>query len=103
MRYTFHIYRIFALLVALNYFAFRVELCEREFEANHSEYIDDVAFARTTLTWETYDKDNAPQAFVFNAEITLQIVSYAQQQFDIESPFVVPCQPVRDKSPPFAL
>jgi len=89
-----------ALVVALNYFAFRVELFEDEADAQHRDLPSGVAFAGSSLSWESFDKDNAPQAF------SIQVLIGAERSFFIPAlpaaslQDLHPFQPVRDKSPP---
>ena len=61
------IYRFVALLLASNYFAFQVELFEDEYEANHPRTYETCSITQPTLTWESFDKENAPKAFVCDA------------------------------------
>jgi len=89
-----------SILMACTYFAFRVELCEEEYEAHHHPFPDILAFASSSLTWESFDKDNAPQAFHIEVETRRQLLCSIEPQK--RSPFQdnLPYQPVRDKSPP---
>ena len=95
------LFRSVALILASNYFAFQVELFDEEYEANHPRRSEECSVLSPTLTWESFDKDNAPQPFVFDALITIE---YAGPLAPL------PCDPVaphylhrdiRDKSPPF--
>ncbi len=52
-----------ALVLACTYFAFRVELFSEEAEQHASSFPMTLAFGTSTLSWETFDKENAPQAF----------------------------------------
>lgn len=89
-----------ALLLACTYFAFRVELFEEEFEAHQREMPSGIAWTAPTLSWETFDKENAPQAF------SVQVLCAAQLGLFLPPPPSVPIQdrrpyqPIRDKSPP---
>jgi hypothetical protein len=94
------VHRCIALLLACNYFAFQVELFEEEYEANHPKTCEGSSFTHPTLTWESFDKENAPQAFVFDAEIQIQFLFFIDSEpSDAVSPNNQ-YQPVRDKSPP---
>ena len=92
--------RLLALLLASNYFGFQVELFDDEYEANHRQVSSAPAIGSPTVTWETFDKSNAPQAFVLTVEVAIQPLQV------LPSPDVPrllpppPYQPVRDKSPP---
>jgi len=94
------IHKFLPLLVACNYFAFRVELIEDEYKENHPPIPDVCSFTRTSLNWETFDKDNAPKAFVVNTEIQIEFICYSERcvrenLISQRSP-----EPVKDKSPP---
>jgi hypothetical protein len=89
-----------ALIVACNYFSFRVEIFDVEAESQHHDLPSGAAIAGSTVTWETFDKDNASQAFtieVLNGEERLFFVpALAPAALQDLQPF----QPIRDKSPP---
>lgn len=93
----------FALLVACNYFAFRVELFAAEEEQNHP--VRDVAsrsalLSAPTVTWETFDKDNAPKAVTIRVWSGLGLIAVVPPSAALPaSSFFFP-HPVRDKSPP---
>jgi hypothetical protein len=95
--------RALALLLACNYFAFRVELFSDEFEENHpttGPYPSQPAFSRQTLNWETFDKDNAPKAISVNPWISLEIVSTIADEPLVSKLLPRGVQTIRDKSPP---
>jgi hypothetical protein len=100
--YTGHgvLFALLSLLVACNYFAFRVELCEEEFEAHHTSTPFTNAFGPPTITWETFDKDNAPEAFTVDVQITIEFSCRVGEHFQEIRQDLVPHQPIRDKSPP---
>lgn len=89
-----------AVLVACTYFAFRVELFDGESEAHERDVPHGLALVAPSLSWETFDKDNAPQAFTivvltaFDASFALPPAPELCRQD------ILPYQPVRDKSPP---
>ena len=93
-------WRLLALLVACNYFAFRTELFESEYNENHPFHYTTSSITLPSLNWETFDKDNAPKAFtivlghqiefLFTIHVIRKPVQHSYQ----------PYQPVRDKSPP---
>jgi hypothetical protein len=96
------LHSVVALVLACTYFAFRTEIYEEEYDANHHIVSTEPAINASTLNWETFDKENAPKAFVFCAEVVLQILYKAP-------PPVIPIYTVRveddlvrDKSPPLA-
>ncbi len=94
------LFALLSLLVACNYFAFRVELCEEEFEAHHTSIPYTNAFGPPTVTWETFDKDNAPEALTVDVQITIELFCRVGEQFQEIRQDIVPQQPIRDKSPP---
>ena len=89
-----------ALLLACNYFAFRVELCKDEYDRNHPNKHDGISFSSPSLNWETFDKDNAPKAFRFTGEVRIECISQVESNLQRISPHLKPFSPVRDKSPP---
>lgn len=101
MRLTF--LKLFTLLLACNYFAFRVELFQDEYERFHPAPTSVPSINILSLNWETFDKDNAPKAFVVNPEVSILFLSFAPKQTAITIPACSPCNLIRDKSPPFYL
>ena len=96
------LYRYVGLILACNYFAFQVEIFDDEYEANHPQHHRGSSILSPTLTWESFDKDNAPQPFVFDALITIE---YAGRLAPVLSAPATPQQhyrDIRDKSPPFS-
>ena len=97
------LWRIVPLLLAFNYFSFRVELFRDEDKADHptqDHFTHALALVLPTLNWETFDKDNAPKAIKIEPWISLQVLAlYAAPPVICK---VIPSQfqPVRDKSPP---
>ena len=94
------VFKLLALLLASNYLAFHIEPFEDEYEANHRPLPDGYAFSKPSMTWETFDKQNAPKAFVFDAALRIQFLHprYSPQAKELLAKFQY--QPVRDKSPP---
>ena len=91
-----------AILVALNYFAFRVELFDRENEENHPQHSNAFAFASPSTNWESFDKDNASKAFT--VEVVTRLVMFTASPLPTPPPIPdVSCfHPTRDKSPPLS-
>jgi len=94
-------HHIAALTLAIVYFLFQVEPFEWEYEANHRRKAETETFAQPSITWESFDKDNAPEAFVVDPGLAIEILEFALPEQDILDPLSSPYQPVRDKSPPF--
>ncbi len=94
------IHKFVSLLLATNYFLFQIELFEEEYEANHPKKYETASITHPILTWESFDKENAPQAFVFDAGIQIQILFLLEPERVTALHPHVQYQPVRDKSPP---
>lgn len=92
--------QLVALVLALNYFAFQVELFKNEYEANHPKISEYGGFSLPTLTWESFDKDQAPQPISIEPTIQLEIVSLLAHPARPGSLAFRAHEPVRDKSPP---
>jgi hypothetical protein len=97
-----YVHSLVALLLATNYFAFQVELFDEEYEANHRQASTTCSIASPTLTWESFDKENAPKAFVFDARIQIQFLFLLESDPPTLLLSHPPFQPIRDKSPPLA-
>jgi hypothetical protein len=93
-------HRFIAFLLASNYFTFQIEPFEEEYEAHHPDMPDGWAISQPTLTWESFDKQNAPKAFVFEAGIRIEFLYILSSQPIKELPANPQHQLVRDKSPP---
>lgn len=94
------VHKLVALVLATNYFAFQVELFEEEYEANHPKTFESCSITKSTLSWESFDKENAPEAFVFDAGIRSEFLFLLEQEpVALHLPFAQ-YQPIRDKSPP---
>ena len=98
VRSTF--FQLLSVLIACNYFAFRVETFEDEYEANHSDLPVGLAFTDSSLNWETFDKDNAPKAFVINPQAIILFLCFATDSPVTAIPDLQPFEIIRDKSPP---
>jgi hypothetical protein len=94
------LYRVLAFLVAVNYFGFRTELFAREFDENHPGFFSQCAFTTPSLNWETYDKDNAPKAFVFHGTTPIEPLGTVTRPERLTLEFYPPYRPIQDKSPP---
>jgi hypothetical protein len=93
-------YSFIAVLVALNYFAFRAELFSDEYQSNHPDRTSGHSISGPTLNWETFDKDNATQAFVFDAEVRIESLFLLQCLLREDICHPLPLHHIRDKSPP---
>jgi hypothetical protein len=101
MKWRSTVFSFVATLVAINYFAFRVELFEDENAANHpGGFAKAVTLTLPTLNWETFDKDNAPQAIIVDPEIKIEFLSLVGVQPPQYWVLLQSSDPVRDKSPP---
>jgi hypothetical protein len=93
-------YRLIALFLAADYFAFQVELFDDEYEANHPRTSGKNSITGPVFTWESFDKENAPQAFTVDPCIEIRPLFSVIDEPALPSPPVIPRAPVRDKSPP---
>lgn len=91
-----------SLVLASNYLAFQIELFDREYEAAHPPHYGSLSLTRPTLTWETFDKANAPKAFVVRLEMVVESFFLLPDARVPADPTPRPFQPVRDKSPPLS-
>lgn len=89
-----------ALLLAATYFCFQVEPFEEEYLGHRRGPADELAFAKPSVDWETYDKSNAPKAFTVDPCAGIGIVRIVAGRDEALDPCCPPWHPVRDKSPP---
>jgi len=95
-------YKILLCVVALNYGAFRVEISEDEYKEHHPDLPTGLAFMESILNWETFDKNNAPEAFSFDAHVAIETLFQTSLFFQENDIPYEHYEPVRDKSPPFS-
>jgi hypothetical protein len=93
-------YQLIALVLATNYFAFQAELFDDEYEANHPRRSETSAITAPVFTWESFDKENAPQAFIVDPQIEIRPLFQIIHEQTPPVPSFTPRAPVRDKSPP---
>ncbi len=103
MRRDAFILSVLSVLVCVTYFAFRIELFGDEYRENHPPLTSLPSISPPSLTWETFDKDNAPQAISLNPTLHAGFLSHVEAPVaeDVTG-WTVP-HPVRDKSPPIFL
>jgi hypothetical protein len=93
-----------AIVLASNYFAFQVELFDAEYEENHPTAPGTASgtctITASSLTWESFDKDNAPQAFVVDACVTLACFHRLPEETALAAVIRPSFERIRDKSPP---
>ena len=97
------IFRKIALVLALTYAAFRTEPFEKEYEYSHPADAAGAsvpAIGLPTLTWETFDKDNAPKAFVFTLLTMFFVLMLSLNVVPFFRVIPAPFRILRDKSPP---
>ena len=94
------LHAIVSCVLAITYFSFRVELFEDEYEESHPNQVNGNFISVPTLNWETFDKDNACAAFVFDARLRGESFSMVTTEFPQEHYTYLQFHPVRDKSPP---
>jgi len=93
---------LLALLLASNYLAFQIEPFEEEYSAKHSTEPLTCSISSVSLDWETFDKENAPKAFVFRVDVRIEPLFLLHQEELRKSATPPQFQPIRDKSPPQA-
>jgi hypothetical protein len=89
-----------ALLLAVTYFLFQVEPFEEEYLEHHRGPAGGPGFASPSLTWESFDKSNAPKAFTVDPCIAIELLHAVETSDETLDPSSPPAHPVRDKSPP---
>jgi hypothetical protein len=100
-RHSIHlVFRFAALVLAVNYFSFQVELFEEESGKNNPLPSSEVAFTYPQYNWESFDKTNAPQAFVFIVPHAFIFLCLCPAAIGKELPAYLPCLPIRNNSPP---
>ena len=95
-------YRLVALVLAADFFSFQVELFDDEYEANHPKVSESSSITGPVFTWESFDKENAPQAFTVDPWIEIRPLFLVADEPAFPLPPALPRAPVRDKSPPLA-
>ena len=95
-----HYHKFLFLLLALNYFAYQCEFFDHEYAENHRVVSSHLSVAPPSVTWETFDKTNAPKAFVLNVEVTIDFLGYLRLPDVQVAPRLFKFDIVRDKSPP---
>lgn len=89
-----------ALLLAVTYLGFQFELDPEEYLEQHRPPAERPTWSTPSVTWETFDKTNAPEAFTVEPCLPIVPVSPVIICDDLLDPFAPPAHPVRDKSPP---
>ncbi len=89
-----------ACIVALNYFAFRTELFQDEYKENHPARSNAFSIQQLSLNWETFDKDNAPQAFSFAIATTVTVFGEITPRSSLNKIAFISYRLIKDKSPP---
>lgn len=93
-------FRLLSLLIAANYFAFRVECFEGESEQHGPRPQGTVAFNTPSTDWETFDKNNAPEAVTVEVSLRIEFCIPMHQECTKRVQHYPPFQLIRDKSPP---
>ena len=94
------LFHIFSAFLAFTYFAFRVELFRSEDADNHSPLATRPSFAAASVNWESFDKDNAPKAFVIDCSVVLECLLPSVPEKIVTVSWTPPQTCIRDKSPP---
>lgn len=93
-------YSLLALVLAADYFAFQVELFDDEYEANHPRTSDSSSITGSAATWESFDKENAPEAFTVDPRFEVRALIRIPDIPTPSLPAHIGRPPARDKSPP---
>jgi hypothetical protein len=100
-KFTFpSLYSITALFLASVYFCFQVEVFEEEYEKNQPISSGRLAYNYSSLNWESFDKEDVPEPFRFNA---LAHIAQTPDIPDCGDDLLIghfPFMTVRCKSPP---
>ncbi|HUL42935.1 MAG TPA: hypothetical protein VLY03_01120 [Bacteroidota bacterium] len=95
-------FRWAALVLAVSYFGFRTELFESEYDDAHPKIDGTCAITGSSLNWETFDKDNAPQAFTFTVPAPTETVFTLPPVKSVDPTGYIPYRLIQDKSPPIS-
>jgi len=98
LKLTLH--KILFLFLAVTYIAFHAEFFDKEYQENHRVVSDTISFASPSVTWETFDKSNAPKAFTLNVDVTIELLGYLRLPSFRITPPEIKFDIIRDKSPP---
>ena len=96
-------FQIVAFGLAVNYFSYQVEFDEKEYLENHRQLSDTLSFARPSVNWETFDKSNAPKAFVVEVIDKVSLLIILPPAISENDEFFPQYTTIRDKSPPICL
>lgn len=96
-------FQIVAFGLAANYFSYQVEFDEKEYLENHRQLSDTLSFARPSVNWETFDKSNAPKAFVVEVIDKVSLLIILPPAISETDEFFPQHTTIRDKSPPICL
>lgn len=94
------LFAVTAIVLACAHFCSQVELFEEEYEAAHPFPSAVSTVSAFSITWETFDKDNASPAFVVDVNLRTDRPLFIDAE--AAPAFIAPPDqhPVRDKSPP---
>ena len=93
-------FHLFSLLFAFTYIAFRTEVFHDEYDENHPCTGTQTCYSTLTLNWESFDKDNAPKAFVIDCTVILERILFVAPEPLPVFHSLQSYELVRDKSPP---
>ncbi len=96
-------YTLFFLLMAFNYFAYQVELFEEEHREKHRDMSSEISIASFGVTWESFGKTSAQQAFVVLVDVQVTLLGVLPSCNIVNDISHPPFEPIRDKSPPALL
>jgi hypothetical protein len=96
-------FQIVAFVLAVNYFSYQVEFDEKEYLENHRQLSNTLSFAPPSVNWETFDKSNAPKAFVVEVIDKVSLLIVLPPAISENDEFYPQYTAIRDKSPPTCL
>jgi len=96
-------FQFVAFTLAVNYFSYQVEFDEKEYLENNRQLSDTLSFARPSVNWETFDKSNAPKAFVVEVIEKVSLLIVLPPAIPENDEFYPQYSTIRDKSPPSCL
>jgi hypothetical protein len=94
------VFQATALILAADYFCFQVEVFEEEYEKNNPLPCAAPTFTPPQENWESFDKTNAPQAFVVAVPDCSVLLCLCPAVIGEELPASQPFRVVRNNSPP---
>ncbi len=96
-------YQFISFALAVNYFSFHCEFDAEEYLENHRQLFETPSIARPSVNWESFDKGNAPKAFIIDLIEKLTVLYTVIPFISPDSYVHLQQYSIRDKSPPVEL